>query len=88
MVLIGVPGLRWAGVSAAATPALWRLAHQGSVGSLSVTGIHTLSCPADGWLTLNSGARAAAPRTAAGSCARPAATRRPRCCARLWPPSG
>lgn len=69
VVLIGVPGLRWAGVSAAATPALWRLARQGSVGSLSVTGVHTLSCPADGWLTLNSGARAAAPRTTAGSCA-------------------
>ena len=69
VVLIGVPGLRWTDVSAAATPALWRLARQGSVGSLSVTGIHPVSCPADGWLTLNSGARAAAPRTAAGSCA-------------------
>ena len=69
VVLIGVPGLRWTDVSAAATPALWRLARQGSVGSLSVTGIHPVSCPADGWLTLNAGARAAAPRTAAGSCA-------------------
>jgi hypothetical protein len=69
VVLVGVPGLRWADVSAAATPALWRLARQGSVGSLSVTGIGPLSCPADGWLMLNAGARAAAPRTAAGSCA-------------------
>jgi hypothetical protein len=39
------------------------------VGSLSVTGIGPLSCSADGWLMLNAGARAAAPRTAAGSCA-------------------
>ena len=69
VVLVGVPGLRWADVSAASTPALWRLARQGSVGSLSVTGVRTVSCPADGWLTLNAGARAAAPRTAAGSCA-------------------
>ena len=69
VVLVGVPSLRWADVSAAATPALWRLARQGSVGSLSVTGVGPLSCPADGWLMLNAGARAAAPRTAAGSCA-------------------
>jgi hypothetical protein len=69
VVLIGVPGLRWASVSAAATPALWRLARQGSVGSLSVTGARTPGCPADGWLMLNAGARAAAPRTATGSCA-------------------
>jgi hypothetical protein len=69
VVLVGVPGLRWASVSAAATPALWRLARQGSVGSLSATGVRTPGCPADGWLTLNAGARAAAPRTATGSCA-------------------
>ena len=69
VVLVGVPSLRWADVSAAATPALWRLARQGSVGSVSVTGVGPLSCPADGWLMLNAGARAAAPRTAAGSCA-------------------
>jgi hypothetical protein len=69
VVLIGVPGLRWTDVSAAATPALWRLARQGSVGSLSVTGVSAVSCPADGWLTLNAGARAAAPRTATGACA-------------------
>ncbi len=69
VVLVGVPGLRWTDVSAAATPALWRLARQGSVGSLSVTSVRTPGCPADGWLMLNAGARAAAPRTAAGSCA-------------------
>ena len=69
VVLIGIAGLRWSDVSAAATPALWRLAQEGSVGSLVVSGIATHTCPADGWLTLNGAARAAAPRTAAGSCA-------------------
>lgn len=69
VVLVGVPGLRWADVSARATPELWRLARQGSVGSLSVTGLGAPSCPADGWLMLNAGARAAGPRTTAGSCA-------------------
>jgi hypothetical protein len=68
VVLIGIAGLRWTDVSAAATPALWRLAHAGSVGSLLVSWDSTVTCPADGWLTLNAGARAAAPRAAAGSC--------------------
>ena len=34
VVVVGLPGLRWSDVSPAATPALWRLAGQGSVGSL------------------------------------------------------
>jgi hypothetical protein len=68
VVIVGVAGLRWSDVSEAATPALWRLASAGSVGSLVVSGVATVSCPADGWLTLNAGARVAAPRTAAGSC--------------------
>jgi hypothetical protein len=68
VVIVGIAGLRWSDVSEAGTPALWRLASEGSVGSLVVSGVTTLSCPADGWLTLNAGARVAAPRTAAGSC--------------------
>ena len=58
-MLIGIPGLRWSDVSAQNAPELWRLAGAGSVGSLVVSGVHARSCPADGWLTLNSGARAA-----------------------------
>jgi len=69
VVLVGVPGLRWSDVSATATPALWRLATAGSVGSLVVSGVTTRSCPADGWLTLNAGARAAAQRPDSGKCA-------------------
>jgi len=58
VVIVGVPGLRWSDISASATPTLWRLAGQGSVGSLSDFAIQPLTCPADAWLTLNSGARA------------------------------
>ena len=68
VVLIGVPGLLWTDVTAARMPALWRLARQGSDGSLSVTGIYPLTCPADGWLTLNAANRAAAPRPPGGAC--------------------
>src|ERR1039457_4206460 len=39
VVLIGIAGLRWSDVSAVATPALWRLADKGSVGSLLVSGV-------------------------------------------------
>lgn len=69
VVFIGVPGLRWTDISASATPALWRLAARGSVGSLVVSGVRTFTCPADAWLTLNSGARAGAPRPPSGGCA-------------------
>ena len=68
VVLIGVPGLLWTDVTAARMPALWRLARQGSDGSLSVTGVYPLTCPADGWLTLNAANRAAAPRPPGGAC--------------------
>jgi hypothetical protein len=78
VVLVGIGGLRWSDVSPAATPALWRLAGQGSVGSLVVSGIHPRTCPADGWLTLNAAARAAVPHPAAGPCpAGPAVTAQP-----------
>jgi hypothetical protein len=34
VVIVGLSGLRWSDLSPAATPTLWRLAGQGSVGSL------------------------------------------------------
>jgi hypothetical protein len=68
VVIVGIPGLRWTDISASASPALWRLAETGSAGSLVVSAVHTRSCPADAWLTLNSGARAAAqPAATAGT---------------------
>ena len=36
VVLAGVAGLRWEDVSPQTTPNLWRMAEQGSIGSLSV----------------------------------------------------
>ena len=68
VVLVGIGGLRWSDVSSTATPALWRLAGEGSPGSLVVSGIDPRTCPADGWLTLNAAARAAAPHAAVGPC--------------------
>jgi hypothetical protein len=58
VIVVGLSGLRWSDVSAPATPALWRLAAAGSVGDLVDYAVKPLTCPADGWLTLNAGARA------------------------------
>ena len=73
VVLVGIGGLRWSDVSPTVTPALWRLASEGAVGSLVVSGIHPRTCPADGWLTLNAAARAAVPHAATGPCPAPPA---------------
>jgi hypothetical protein len=58
VIVVGLSGLRWSDVSPSATPALWRLAGQGSVGDLVDYAVLPLTCPADAWLTLNAGARA------------------------------
>src|SRR6202522_893514 len=63
VVIVGLSGLRWSDVSPTATPTLWRLAGQGSVGSLVDFAVLPLTCPADGWLTLNAGARAQSDHT-------------------------
>ena len=72
VVIVGLSGLRWSDVSPSATPTLWRLAGQGSVGSLVDHAVLPLTCPADGWLTLNSGARAQSDHTNAACGAFPA----------------
>lgn len=59
VVVVGVAGLRWSDVTAA-TPALQALTDRGAVGSLSVKGLPTTTCRADGWLTLGAGTRAEA----------------------------
>ena len=63
VIVVGLSGLRWSDVSASATPTLWRLAGQGSVGDLVDYAVKPLTCPADGWLTLNAGARAQSEHT-------------------------
>lgn len=75
VVIVGISGLRWADVSAARTPALWRVASGGSPGSLVDYAILPHTCPADAWLTLNAGNRARVPHTEKGPCpALPAVT--------------
>ncbi|MFY1632405.1 hypothetical protein ACN27F_03805 [Solwaraspora sp. WMMB335] len=59
VVLVGVPGLRWDDVDQQITPTLWRLAEQGSIGSLAVLSAQRPTCPADGWVTLGAGNYAA-----------------------------
>ncbi|GAB2920715.1 hypothetical protein GCM10027280_04630 [Micromonospora polyrhachis] len=59
VVLVGVAGLRWEDVNQQDTPTLWRLAEQGSIGSLSVRSARQPTCPVDGWLTLGAGNYAA-----------------------------
>lgn len=59
LVVIGVTGLTWDDVDAEATPALWELSRGAAVGNLVVRSVRSSTCPADGWLALSSGARAA-----------------------------
>ncbi|MFC4147229.1 hypothetical protein ACFO0M_13310 [Micromonospora mangrovi] len=59
VVLAGVAGLRWEDVDPQTTPTLWRMAEQGSIGSLSTRSAHRPTCPVDGWLTLGAGNYAA-----------------------------
>lgn len=68
VVVIGISGLRWSDLSPARTPAIWRLAASGAVGSLVTATVHTTTCPADAWLTLNAGARAAEPPRGTNPC--------------------
>ena len=75
VVVVGLSGLRWSDVSATKTPELWRLAGQGSVANLVDYAVLPLTCPADGWLTLNAGARAQSDHTNAACGAFPAVQR-------------
>src|SRR6266487_16841 len=68
VVIAGIAGLRWTDVSPQATPQLWRIAAGGSVGTLVVRTVLPRTCPVDGWLTLNAGARAMARHTEKGVC--------------------
>ncbi|MBO4272558.1 hypothetical protein [Microbispora triticiradicis] len=60
MVLVGIPGLTWSDVTPADTPALWRLAGESAIGSLSARTVRKDgTCPYDGWLTVSAGVRSA-----------------------------
>lgn len=59
VVLVGVPGLTWSDVSQDSTPALWSLLEDGAVGTLAARSVRASACPADGWLAVSAGRRAA-----------------------------
>lgn len=59
VVLVGTSGVTWSDVTAEAAPGLWGAAQDGSVGNLVVRSVLSTTCPADGWLALSSGRRAA-----------------------------
>ncbi|WP_159621033.1 hypothetical protein [Ruania rhizosphaerae] len=57
VVVIGVGGLAWSDIDES-TPALASLTEE-AVGSLVVRSVRSFTCPADGWLALSTGTRAA-----------------------------
>lgn len=57
MVVIGIDGLQWSDVTQSGMPTLFNLVRHGSIASLVTRAVMNDTCPADGWLTLNSGAR-------------------------------
>ncbi|UNX55142.1 hypothetical protein MF406_02305 [Georgenia sp. TF02-10] len=59
LVVIGTGGVRWEDLSALATPNLWALAEHGASGNMVVRSVRSSTCPADGWLALSAGRRAA-----------------------------
>ncbi|MCK0112180.1 hypothetical protein MWU75_08530 [Ornithinimicrobium sp. F0845] len=69
VVVVGAPGLSWSDVSEHGTPTLWSLVGDGASAGLIVRGAHELTCPADGWLTLSAGQRAAADDDGVQDCA-------------------
>ncbi|GAA1107667.1 hypothetical protein GCM10009630_00640 [Kribbella jejuensis] len=68
VVVLGVGGLQWSDVSADVTPNLWRLVGESATAAVSVRTAQSTNCPADAWLTLNTGVRSAAPRGEDGRC--------------------
>ncbi|MFL6287665.1 MAG: hypothetical protein ACJ73L_04650, partial [Actinomycetes bacterium] len=61
VIVIGVPGLRWADVGPDATPHLWELGQTSSLGQMTTRSARSRTCPADGWVQLGTGNRARYP---------------------------
>lgn len=59
VVLIGTGGITWEDVSPEATPVLWQAAQEGAVANLVDRSVESSTCPADGWLAVSAGKRAA-----------------------------
>jgi hypothetical protein len=70
VVLVGLTGLRWDDLGSLTTPSLWSLSRQGAVGTTVVRSVRPSSCPADGWLAVSTGTRAADLPSPDGTCRR------------------
>ncbi|MGN6414416.1 hypothetical protein [Flexivirga sp.] len=57
LIVVSEPTLSWDQVSASATPNLWRLAHEGAVGSMTTRSLSSHSCDSQSWLTFGAGKR-------------------------------
>jgi hypothetical protein len=68
VIVVGAPQLTWADVDVTTSPALFSLARESALGSLSVKAADPVSCPDDGWLTLGAGNRASADDTQGDRC--------------------
>ncbi|WP_170297192.1 hypothetical protein, partial [Georgenia thermotolerans] len=69
VVVIGTAGVRWEDLSSLATPNMWGLAQHGASANLVVRSVRSSTCPADGWLALSAGRRAAdVPMEQYGTC--------------------
>lgn len=55
LVVVGMPSLTWGEVSATRTPALWRLAERGAVGSQATMVLNGHSCANQAWLSFSAG---------------------------------
>lgn len=68
VVLVGVTGLRWDDIGSLTTPALWRLSREGAVATVAARSVRPRACPADGWLAVSAGNRAADVESEDGTC--------------------
>ncbi|HLK01015.1 MAG TPA: hypothetical protein VKU39_14050, partial [Streptosporangiaceae bacterium] len=66
VVVVGISGLEWSDITPGTN--LYQIAGQGSAGALVDYATLPLTCPADGWLTLNAGARADLKHRESGPC--------------------
>jgi hypothetical protein len=61
VIVLGVRGARWATIDGSTAPGLSALALASALGSVSLRSAADHTCPADAWLTIGSGTRAAHP---------------------------
>ncbi len=71
VVVVGMAGVRWDDVTPTSTPALYSLLTDGSTANLISRSVRSWACPADGWLAVSAGRRAAdLPMETWGTCRR------------------